>query len=270
MKTMSLRECLLHYAERFKGREQTQQRMLLAQFVGVSHQSTALYWLRGDKQQPSGGAKWRAIGFFNLLGYSVAEYNNLRPEYQYACKALAYGLLDSQELGREFGYTGTNLSSRFYRVLETNGDLAEASWSRLQKFVTENQALIIEAESEQRRRYAVAMLQSDGSTLCGSLQKPAMSDVNQESIEPAAVVTLPSQPLGVEKRRPLGPVRQLRIQHVAQELAALQPLLQWLANDAQPSDREQFRDLLGARTVFDISNDLNHLCSETANKERGV
>ena len=268
-KVLSLEECFADFARCFPGRVNHGQRKQLAEFVGVCNEATVSRWLK-NALLPTGTNKWKSMVFFHCIGYSVSEFEKLRPLYQNACKLLAFGLVEANELAHEFGYEGTGPKSRMFRTLDTNSEILVESKERLERYLESTSGLLVQAEKDFGVKYQDVMLCRQAPKTKAAPKVSATADPLPVAEPPGASMFLrPSLPTTAQKVRGNGSLRKMWVQHAAMQLAGLQPIIHWLTNEATPEERVEFRELLGSRTVFAISNDMDKLCTETANKEGG-
>lgn len=241
-RTLSLSECLRHFAERFTGRQNVEHRRSLARFTGASYDNSVVYWLAG-KYLPVGLNKWKTIAFFHLIGYPINEFDSLQPDYQTALVLLGCGLTDPKELGGVFGYSGPQVTSQLFVVLSNNTELSAEKQATIKAFVAEHQDVMAETKASVRKQYQNVLYQ------------PVVPVAPSVAPLPAPREIAPADITGLDPRSAAA--------SLAYQIKAMLPLAEFLESDAvSDSVRDELRMLSApdAGGVFKLANILHRLC----------
>jgi hypothetical protein len=264
----TLSQCFEQYALRFPGKKNIEQRKKLARFVEVSYESTAAIWLRGAPE-PVGSKKWKAIVFFSLLGYNVSELRSLRPLYRDVIYMMALHVVSDQDIYTAFHFVNKQPASRLFDVINHNQEVKpmrmasiEAMVSRHQDDLTAAKDLFLEAYQD------VLLTTSEQSGEAESVTNVAVHTPEQTS-------TLVSDPVhemvpvvSVPTSKNTASAKGAILQSLAAMVQAMLPLAKMVVSDTfTKEDRVQLRELSGGEGVFNLSNLLEQLCSESARKE---
>jgi hypothetical protein len=223
-------ECLASFASRPNSVEQ------LSQMLPGAHIRTIERWLKEKHQEPAGEYLIRVRVTLAMLGYEVAEFAQLSPVLQKACKLCALDITSIDDLVIAFGYEqGSTGRTQLFKVLREGVGMMPERQRRVEEFIADLDGLISEGESAFKARFALRQ------------QAPVAP------CESRAVHTAPS-----------GDAKAI-LDSLAHGVTALLPLAdRVLTDDYSASDREYLRAAAGGNGVFRLANALYRLCGERA------
>lgn len=251
---LDLRGCLSDFARRFPPKkENANLRRTLADFTGASFDGAVRHWLGGGRP-PVGTYAWKAIVFFQLLGYDVEEYRRLGrakngQAKQRCCVLFAADLISDREFAAVYGYTGQQAMSQLFVALREAKSLSDEKESVIKTFADEYTEAAEEFKATFVREYAAVIVKQS---------------VPQQ-IAPVPVVPESTSSTEAESIAGLDPM--LLAKMMGLQIKALLPVAAYLESDQVSDDvRKQLREAAGGDGVFKLANALHRLCGETARK----
>lgn len=237
-------KCLVHFRDApFSG----DKKAVLAKFCRVNAASTVRRWLsKGQtKLRPVGVTLIRLRYYLELLGYEVSELSKLSKPLYIAGGLVAFGLVEIDELVTQFEIPGGR-GGRCQLLAVWHGEQG-MSPERLKKVA----AYVAAGKFEQllaEARQQTPRLEYRGEKL--------------SAIRPAAPVQpMPAPTVARQRQNSEDPI----VGSLADLIKAMTPLARAVASNAYSAeDRNRLRELTGKGVIFEASNLLSSLCSETA------
>lgn len=240
MKPLTLEQ----FFERLDGRSTTKE---LTQLFRISRRSLQRY-LSGETT-PAGVTKMRAFGIAHELGYEIDEFKNFHQGYRTLIIGVALDITTMEEAAEAFGCNANQHPvQRLMAKIKRHEEMTEGRKAAAHQYLSRLEEGIPAARTVFEKQYSHLFTVSE-----------------QEASEETANV---SELQMIQSSGNTLAEADLMLHMVATVLQSTQPLLEWLQESATPTDRDQFRRLIGQRNLFNLSNLMTNLCSETAHRER--
>jgi hypothetical protein len=238
MTLMTAWECLRSYAGAKNRPLSRGEHLLLQKLFGLSVSNTYRRWI-AETVRPAGTHLIQLMYLMEFLGYQVEEISRLDDSIKRLGRLFAFGVVDVETILTKCSITRANFLNIFEAksgtqrvVLEKARELAELHESKL---------------ADAQRPYE-SLVPMEKKSLEESHEEPDGEDVSKE----------PSEELGEDLNQSINTLAGL--------LKLILPLAEQLVREGSMSDRRLLRQLAGDGTVFQLSNALTSLCSETARK----
>lgn len=265
---LSLAECFRDYSERFPKKENSKERGYLGEFIKADQSSTVRRWLTGEKL-PTGERKWRAICFFEKIGYCVSERTALLPVYWCAIELFAFDIVSAEAIATGgFNITGIDPKDSLLKRIERNA-----------KMTSKKACAVFDVESMYEEELGNAkrvFYEKYGDVMLSVLEVPSTQQKT-----PVPVVGLKAVPddTSLEKQKnnlkpKITRVESTQLSHqtvlltLGHLINGIIPLAGMVASDTFSRDeRAQLRALTGDDGIFRLSNLFEQLCGERARKQ---
>lgn len=235
----STEECLAHFSgARFEG----DKKEAVAAFCNVSIDNTARRWLSPKHPiKPAGANLIKVRYYLDHLGYDVAELRALEDPVRDLGRLIAFSVVTFEDAMDAVGIPKRDHGGgQLYVILHGEQGLSEERREKVVAFVNEFRQYLPDAvASVPKLRY-----------LNGDTPK---RELPPRPVPPQAA---PSRALATA----------LEETALAHAIAGLHALLKLTAAELGPEGRERVRQIAGKQVVFETSNYLEGLCSETAFK----
>lgn len=203
---------------------------------------------------PSGENLLRLRFFLRFFGYQVEELEAIRKEVAGAAELVAFRVITIEE----FAEVVQKPPRQALRPLMGQEGLSEQKLEKISKFCELYKSKLAEKKVEWKENLAsvgiASQLMSTGSTAAEEMQNVGISPATEK-------VPVPR----------LASSREFTIKVLAGMIKSAIPLAELMASDDfSPEERQALRQLTSngrSNGVFDLSNLLNRLCSETAFKQ---
>jgi hypothetical protein len=230
--------CLAHFGEAaFDG----DKREALASFCDVKADPTVRRWLsKASPVKPAGAPLIKVRYYLEHLGYQVTELRSLPEPIRDLGRLIAFGVVTFEDVMEAIDIPKTKSGSQLYTILHGDQGVSDDRMRKITAFVKEYRQYLSEALAKAPKlNYLNGGVMRRDTTPRPASQLPAGAPRQAEKTELAAAA-------------------------VAHAITSLHALLRLAETHLNLEGREQVRRIAGNRVVFETSNMLQGLCSETA------